>query len=378
MALSSRGDALPSAPAPDLHALNAWDRWLLSIGVMGEMAVALAPVLHGGHHSFDSVRGALKECAGKLAATISHGATLEVGDSAPWAAATKSPARQLVDAALETQLRESGMQGARLLFAKGAPAPRAKRPRSPPPPLARARPSATSRARCADGLPPEMWGVSKHQFSTFVSEVRAAHLAGEIRNLNGADPSAPDYYPGVPPRARSHLPGGPCSLRPRAACSREIRLAGRGPQHPPGLCGAAASCPSPPSRGQCRRCASCAQVVGGFIKPLTACFGRLPGASYAVMRNLWGGGLRCSLFISHGAPIGLGRRGGIFLELLGVLTALPSAQHGTRGCTSLRRPRSQRGPTTARPRTSAASRIHRTSRATCSGAPSRRALFAAC
>ena len=118
-----------------------------------------------------------------------------------------------------------------------------------------------------------MWGISKHQFKRFVSEARAAHLAGEIPNINGHDPTAPDYYPAD---KFDSLDVGP-----------SMHQATTPPPHSP-------TPPHPEVRAPARF-----QVVKSFIKPLTACFARLPGASYAIMRNLWSGGLHCSLFLSH-------------------------------------------------------------------------------
>ena len=98
------------------------------------------------------------------------------------------------------------------------------------------------------GLHPMYWGVDKSQLATFGDEVRAAMAQGKIRNQ--PDRTKDFYYP----QERFDDPAiGP----------------------------------------------NMHQVNNGLIKPLTKQHPELPSLSYAVMRNLKRGGLRCSLFYSH-------------------------------------------------------------------------------
>ena len=166
MAQAAGCAVLPSAKTPIVDSIDVRVRWLMNMNVARLLAVALSPVLYGGGHTFETVREALNGCIDTVAAGITHGASA-ASDAIPWTLATahaSAAAHQLIEAALATQKREGGMAGANQLFA-------------------------------IDGVPPELWGVTKGQFVRFVSDARAAHMAGEIKNSNGTDPTAPFYYP---------------------------------------------------------------------------------------------------------------------------------------------------------------------------------------
>ena len=101
-----------------------------------------------------------------------------------------------------------------------------------------------------EGLPPELWGVSRPQLVAFRDEVRRAVAKGRLRNEHAHDPRHPFHY--APERFRD-------------------------PEVGPNMY----------------------QVTEQVLKPRARARAGLPGVSYAVEQNLEAGGLRCALFFSH-------------------------------------------------------------------------------
>jgi hypothetical protein len=243
---------LPATPVPEAAPSplkSIFTRWLCDIGVTELLAEQLVPLLNAESDAigltFGAVRERLRVGLDRFAGTIAHRATADAaaGRPVPWQRPSTAR-RGSIARASSAGSGLVGAEGARMDAIAAALRAQAEAEASGGHPMTGAN-SLFSRG----GLHPLYWGVSRAQLATFIEEVRAAQHAGVICNPSREEAGS-RYYP----QSKFDDP----AVGPNMHLVNKL-----------------------------------------LVKPLTASCPPLPGMSYALMKNLRRGGLRCSLFFSH-------------------------------------------------------------------------------